>query len=99
VKLYHRADDANRSRILHDGFDELDGLAGNPGVVMFSAAMATGALEIDVPDDVAQQYGVYREKAQPGEPPAFYRLPVDVANRYLRGPAHEKGRGWGYRGQ
>ena len=81
MKLYHRSDAVNRTRILHDGFDELDGFAGNPGVVMFSAAMATTALVIDVPNDVARQYGVCRDKAQPGEPPAFYRLPAAVANR------------------
>ena len=41
-------------------------------------------IEIDVPDEEARAHAVWREKARPGEPPAFYRLPLAVANQYLR---------------
>ena len=41
-------------------------------------------IEIDVPDEESRAHAVWREKARPGEPPAFYRLPLAVANQYLR---------------
>jgi len=88
LKLYHLADQQRRIRILVNGFDEFDAFVTTDGIVFWPEGVRINGyqtIEIDVPDDVAGTYAVWREKAKPGEPPAFYRLPANVANRYLRG--------------
>jgi hypothetical protein len=87
LKLYCLTNQADNARILAEGFDPLDGFLGSPALLLFQERTALNGrpvIELDIPAAVAARYAHRRDGAKPDEPPAVYRLPVDLANHYLR---------------
>jgi hypothetical protein len=85
MRLCYFTNQHHCARIHANGFDRHDGFLGGSTILMFPEDLSDGAkpvVEVHIPDHVANTY-VHHNRRSNGRA-LFYRLPLNVANLYLR---------------